>query len=168
MHAALHRTSIFQPLRQPRFRAIWAANLLHGGSRQNDRSLTRWSQVTHYYFEDCVYYTPGHSDETTGYLDLRKITNVATGEPQPNRFLGQDFEEARRQASTDQSRRRNWPWQRLKRSGGGSDQDLAPLPRDFDPAAYSKLNPDVAASGVDPANHYRRHGHQEGRAYKLD
>jgi hypothetical protein len=28
MHAALHRTSIFEPLRQPRCRAIWAANLL--------------------------------------------------------------------------------------------------------------------------------------------
>ena len=30
---------------------IWAANLLHGGSHQTDPTLTRWSQVTHYYFE---------------------------------------------------------------------------------------------------------------------
>ena len=28
---------------------IWLANLLHGGSRQRDPNLTRWSQVTHYF-----------------------------------------------------------------------------------------------------------------------
>lgn len=37
---------------------IWAANLLHGGTPQTDRSLTRHSQVTHYFFEGCTYYTP--------------------------------------------------------------------------------------------------------------
>jgi len=29
---------------------IWAANLLHGGSRQLDPNATRWSQVTQYFF----------------------------------------------------------------------------------------------------------------------
>ncbi|MCW3796674.1 phytanoyl-CoA dioxygenase family protein [Sphingomonas sp. BN140010] len=145
---------------------IWAANLLHGGSRQHDGTRTRWSQVTHYYFDDCVYYTPGHSDEPTGFLDLREITNVATGELQRNRFLNEDFAEARRQALLDQDRRRRWPWQRSKRSDHGRDQDLGALPEDFDPAAYYQLNPDVAASGMDAASHYRRHGHREGRAYR--
>jgi phytanoyl-CoA dioxygenase PhyH len=37
---------------------IWAANLVHGGSPQIDRGRTRASQVTHYYFEGCRYYTP--------------------------------------------------------------------------------------------------------------
>ena len=37
---------------------IWAANLLHGGAPQRDRARTRWSQVTHFYFEGCRYYTP--------------------------------------------------------------------------------------------------------------
>jgi len=37
---------------------IWAANLLHGGSPQIDRSRTRASQVTHFFFEGCRYYTP--------------------------------------------------------------------------------------------------------------
>lgn len=67
---------------------IWAANLLHGGSPRTDRSLTRWSQVTHYYFENCLYYTPAYSDETTGNLALRKIVDIASGEAVPNRFLG--------------------------------------------------------------------------------
>lgn len=37
---------------------LWAANLLHGGSPQRDRARTRFSQVTHYFFEGCKYYTP--------------------------------------------------------------------------------------------------------------
>jgi ectoine hydroxylase-related dioxygenase (phytanoyl-CoA dioxygenase family) len=37
---------------------LWTANLLHGGSRQHDKRRTRHSQVTHYFFEDCQYYTP--------------------------------------------------------------------------------------------------------------
>ena len=41
---------------------IWAANLLHGGATQGDRSRTRLSQVTHYFFEGCRYYTPMASE----------------------------------------------------------------------------------------------------------
>jgi ectoine hydroxylase-related dioxygenase (phytanoyl-CoA dioxygenase family) len=41
---------------------VWAANLLHGGAKQNDRSRTRLSQVTHYFFEGCRYWTPRFSD----------------------------------------------------------------------------------------------------------
>ncbi|MGL6077005.1 MAG: phytanoyl-CoA dioxygenase family protein [Fimbriiglobus sp.] len=37
---------------------IWAANLLHGGSVHRDKGRTRQSQVTHYYFEGCQYYSP--------------------------------------------------------------------------------------------------------------
>jgi len=37
---------------------IWAANLLHGGDPIRDKTRSRLSQVTHYYFEDCVYTTP--------------------------------------------------------------------------------------------------------------
>ncbi len=40
---------------------IWHANLLHGGSPRKDLSRTRHSQVTHYYFEGCKYYTPMES-----------------------------------------------------------------------------------------------------------
>jgi ectoine hydroxylase-related dioxygenase (phytanoyl-CoA dioxygenase family) len=43
---------------------IWSSNLLHGGSPHNDRSLTRWSQVTHYFFEGTRYWKPLASDAT--------------------------------------------------------------------------------------------------------
>lgn len=37
---------------------IWAANLYHGGSPIADAARTRLSQVTHYYFDGCSYFTP--------------------------------------------------------------------------------------------------------------
>ena len=37
---------------------LWASNLLHGGSSHRDKTRTRHSQVTHYFFEGCRYYTP--------------------------------------------------------------------------------------------------------------
>ena len=58
---------------------IWAANLLHGGSRQKDPSLTRWSQVTHYYFEGCSYYSPMESDPFYGRIYFRQHRNIANG-----------------------------------------------------------------------------------------
>jgi ectoine hydroxylase-related dioxygenase (phytanoyl-CoA dioxygenase family) len=49
---------------------IWASNILHGGARLRDRNRTRHSQVTHYFFEGCRYYTPMTSDEQrTSWLD---------------------------------------------------------------------------------------------------
>ena len=68
---------------------IWCANLLHGGSRQNDLRLTRWSQVTHYYFDDCIYYTPAFSDEAVGHLQLRELVSVVDGQLRPNSYLGE-------------------------------------------------------------------------------
>ena len=67
---------------------IWAANLLHGGSPQTDPTRTRWSQVSHYYFADCIYYTPAYSDEPLGHLDTRSIVNLASGVREPNLHMG--------------------------------------------------------------------------------
>ncbi|WP_369828435.1 hypothetical protein [Erythrobacter sp. SAORIC-644] len=56
---------------------IWTANLLHGASQQTNPTLTRWSQVTHYFFDDCIYYTPAFSDEAHGRLAPRDLVSVA-------------------------------------------------------------------------------------------
>lgn len=72
---------------------IWCANLLHGGSPQSDPRRTRWSQVTHYYFEDCLYYTPAFSDEALGSLELRQIKAVSDGRARPNSYLGEALED---------------------------------------------------------------------------
>ena len=70
---------------------IWCANLLHGGSAQTNLRQTRWSQVTHYYFDDCLYYTPAYSDEVLGALDLRRITAVGETRERTNLYLGEPF-----------------------------------------------------------------------------
>ena len=58
---------------------IWAANLAHGGAPVLRQGSTRRSQVTHYYFADCAYYTPMLSDEAAGRLALRVPEDLATG-----------------------------------------------------------------------------------------
>ncbi|GLJ00339.1 hypothetical protein Sbs19_41560 [Sphingobium sp. BS19] len=95
---------------------IWCANLLHGGSHQNDPRLTRWSQVTHYFFDDCIYYTPAFSDEAIGKLDLRNVVAISDGEPRPNQYLGEKVQRLAI-AGDDATRRPLW-LRRLKRIFG--------------------------------------------------
>ncbi len=79
---------------------VWAANLAHGGAPITNPDATRRSLVVHFYFADCLYYTPVYSDVEGGRLAVRLPTNVATGgwawprrdgrrvAPQPTAFLG--------------------------------------------------------------------------------
>jgi len=61
---------------------IWAASLHHGGSPHTDKSNTRHSQVTHYFFEDCAYWTPLMSDPFAGRIAYRTyMKDIATDEP---------------------------------------------------------------------------------------
>jgi hypothetical protein len=70
---------------------IWSANLLHGGSPIRQKGRTRHSQVTHYYFENCIYYTPLWSDLAIGKIYYRYPFNVATNEPVPASYCDSDF-----------------------------------------------------------------------------
>lgn len=67
---------------------IWAANLLHGGESINVPGATRHSQVSHYYFEDCTYYTPLFTDLAIKKIFLRKIVDISTGKRVPNKYFG--------------------------------------------------------------------------------
>lgn len=58
---------------------IWSSNLVHGGSPIRGNNVTRWSQVTHYYFDGCMYYSPRFSDMFAGNLNLRNVVNITTG-----------------------------------------------------------------------------------------
>ena len=55
---------------------IWTANLLHGGAPVVNPALTRWSQVTHYFFEGCETYTPMLSDWPRGSVAWRQPVRV--------------------------------------------------------------------------------------------
>ena len=135
---------------------IWAANLLHGGSPQLNPKLTRWSQVTHYYFDDCIYYTPAFSDEPLGNLDLRMIVDVESEELRPNLYLGERVEAPTMPSPPSLLARIK---QRVRNS--------RELPPGFSSEAYYHLNPDVAAAKLDPAEHYLSHGKAEGRRYRF-
>ncbi len=67
---------------------IWSANLFHGGSKILDTSRTRLSQVTHYYFEDCLYYSPMLSSLADGTIYVRNPADLIIGKTLPiSRFF---------------------------------------------------------------------------------
>jgi hypothetical protein len=122
---------------------IWAANLLHGGMPHLDRQKTRWSQVTHYYFDDCVYYTPLMSNEAAGEMYFRQPVDIGTGIAHENSYNGIKLD-----------------------SGYMAATMPGRLPSgEFNAEAYLRMNPDVAAAGVDPWEHYQAHGRSEGRRW---
>jgi hypothetical protein len=121
---------------------IWAANLMHGGTPQLDASRTRWSQVTHYFFDDCAYFTPMTSDPFYGAIAFRKLINIVSGQEMPNRYAGHDIPDAFIDATDPEA----WRW----------DQS-------FDAEQYLAANPDVAEHGANPAEHYLNHGIKERR-----
>lgn len=61
---------------------IWHANLLHGGAPVTNHQLTRWSQVSHYLFEGCRFYSPMHS-YGKGQTSWKQQRDVASGRWRP-------------------------------------------------------------------------------------
>lgn len=168
---------------------IWTANLLHGGELILKPDATRWSQVTHYFFEGCDYLTPMHSDLIRGNVSRRTPHNILTGKtvnPQ------EPYRRADQQADGDSSSNSTWRsamqavrrWlpagrtdipppdsvsprtRAVQESAAAEDSFMADLPSDFDPVLYLELNPDVAAVNFDPVRHYRLYGYRENRKYK--
>jgi hypothetical protein len=69
---------------------IWAAGLHHGGAPHVNRAASRKSQVTHYFFRDCAYWTPIGSDPFAGRIAFRHaLPDVRTGEVVPNAVNGE-------------------------------------------------------------------------------
>jgi hypothetical protein len=133
---------------------IWSANLLHGGEKINDPSTTRWSQVSHYFFDNCAYYTPMGSHLIGGriaFIDakdvgtLRSVPSMLAERPLPSEHVAQS---------------------RSKMLVSQAEKDADALPSDFVASTYLKLNPDVAEAGVDAVYHFMTHGRFEGRKFK--
>jgi hypothetical protein len=106
-------------LRIPRGQAIvWAANLLHGGSPIKDPTRSRHSQVTHYYFEGCLYYQPQRSDPFLGRVRWLDKRDVRSG-----RLIPQVYNGRRARVPRDVRQKLEW-WARR----AGLDRLLRGLP----------------------------------------
>ena len=71
---------------------IWASNLLHGGCPILQPGTTRLSQVTHYYFERCLYYTPILSNSVLGEYCLKDLLDLRTGRPLKHTINGEELD----------------------------------------------------------------------------
>lgn len=120
---------------------IWSAHLLHGGAIHRDTRRTRWSQVTHYFAQDCLYVTPMLSNPGVGPLAIRRPLDVRTEQTVPNSYLGAPVDEA----------------------ALAGFSALVPRRDGFDAGRYLALNPDVAEAGVDAYEHYVQVGRFEHR-----
>ena len=58
---------------------VWVANLAHGGEAIARQGATRRSLVVHYYFDNCMYYTPLHSDVESERYHVRLAPDVKSG-----------------------------------------------------------------------------------------
>lgn len=66
---------------------IWSSNIIHGGCQQENSERSRLSQVTHYFFKDCIYFTPMGTNFITGEYYLRThLTDIKTGKEVMHRF----------------------------------------------------------------------------------
>jgi len=127
---------------------IWCSNLVHGGGRRHDRSRTRWSQVTHYFFHGCSYTSPIANDINQGQIYFRNVTDISQNVTVRNSISGFNVNQ------------------------NTIDLLLPPcfkgtaLPRDFNEKRYLEIHLDVAISGSSAKEHYLNFGRAEGRAYK--
>lgn len=147
---------------------IWTSNLLHGGSVQVNHDRTRWSQVTHYFFEGCAYTTPVANDAIQGKITFRDITDIRSGDLVPNVVSGASVRGSFREAiKAEFDCIQNMPATKMeviqiKIAKSRFQHDLT-LPPGFDPIAYVKANPDLIEAQVDPFEHYLAYGQTERR-----
>ncbi|RVU26991.1 phytanoyl-CoA dioxygenase family protein [Sandaracinomonas limnophila] len=68
---------------------IWSSNIIHGGSPVLKEGTSRYSQVTHYFFKDCLYYTPMNSNTLTGEWAMRtSLKNMRNGNIESTTYNG--------------------------------------------------------------------------------
>jgi Phytanoyl-CoA dioxygenase (PhyH) len=67
---------------------IWSSNIVHGGRPITEQGRTRRSQVTHYFFRDCIYYTPVFSNIPLGELVLKDIIDIRDLQPVRHSYNG--------------------------------------------------------------------------------
>lgn len=67
---------------------IWDANMIHAGSKIIDKNRTRYSQVTHYFFENCSYYAPLFSDIPLKNIYYWEVINILNNQKVKHYYAG--------------------------------------------------------------------------------
>jgi hypothetical protein len=70
---------------------VWTANLFHGGEPVLNSSRTRYSQVTHYYFDRCLYFSPLWSNLHGGRVMYKKVFDIASDHYVSSYYNGKPF-----------------------------------------------------------------------------
>ena len=74
---------------------VWAANAFHGGEPIQQPGRTRYSQVTHFYFDRCLYTQPPWSDLHGGRVMYKKVFDISANRYVQSWYNGQQFSTAR-------------------------------------------------------------------------
>jgi hypothetical protein len=70
---------------------VWTANVFHGGEPIQEPGRTRHSQVTHYYFDRCLYTQPLWSDLHGGRVMYKKVFDIAEDRYVTSWYNGKPF-----------------------------------------------------------------------------
>jgi hypothetical protein len=144
---------------------IWTSSVVHGGGRILNKTRTRWSQVTHYFFDDCVYTTPLANTHAKGKVLVRDITDISTGRIVQNKVCGVPLTEEEIDHVTPKPFRTRNIHEVMNIFVNSPYKNHKDLPRGFDALSYLKKNPDVLEAGSDPYEHYVTCGKNESRIF---
>lgn len=128
--------------------AAWAARAWDRGIDPNPYFATRW-------------YLDAHPEVAASGADplLHYILEGEAAGAVPSPAFDLAWYRTRHRRAPGEEASRTWLAHFLARRFGAA---ASPLP-EFDPRFYLAAYPDVAAAGADPADHYLRWGHREGR-----
>lgn len=143
---------------------IWTANVVHAGGKILDKTRTRWSQVTHYYFDDCVYTTPLANNQAKGKIMMRDVSDIRTGKIITNKFCGIPLTDEEIQNTVPKIADLDNLFSILSQCKNSPYRNHKDIPKDFDASMYLKKNLDVLKSNTDPYEHYVKYGKSENRA----
>ena len=142
---------------------IWTANVVHGGGKIIDKTRTRWSQVTHYYFDDCVYTTPFYNSQAIGKIFIRDTLDHSTGKIVKNKICGVSLTDEEIKNVTPKAFILEDLDELLNRAANSPYRNHKDIPKNFDVLRYLKKNLDVLKVKADPYEHYVKYGKSENR-----
>ena len=144
---------------------IWTSHVVHGGGTILDRSRSRWSQVTHYFFDNCVYTTPLANTQALGKLLYRDVVDIANSNNVGSKITSSELTHDEIKSASAKFCITQDSDTCLQMHAASVYTHHKLLPDDFDALSYLKKNHDVLNAMIDPYQHYIDYGKKEGRRW---